>query len=374
MNILYVANDHAMFGANKSMIDLIVPMKNRGHKITVLIYKHCDLTRELDKQNISYFVIPYKLAAYREEILPLSRWQYLAYNVNVALKMKQFMNENDFDIIHSNASNVDFGALLATIYKIPHVWHVREMLYKDYNLVYPNKKIVMKLFEKAESVIAISEFIKSSRDILNKNLRVISDGVDSSLYYDEFSEARYSSDFVNIIYVGHTSKEKGIEDIVGLMDELVNNRAITNVKLVVAGGVHSDFKELLEKKPSIVDYIECLGVVNGLKKIRHSANISLMCSRNEALGRTTIEAMLAGTFVIGADAGATPEIIDNGVNGLLYELGDIEKLADCVEYYINNKETVIKMIRKGQEQAVQEYDSLVYAKTIEKVYEECLKK
>ncbi len=52
-----------------------------------------------------------------------------------------------------------------------------------------------------------------------------------------------------------------------------------------------------------------------------------MCSESEAFGRVTVEAMRAGLPVCGTNAGGTPEIIDQGVNGLLSPPGDANALA-----------------------------------------------
>jgi glycosyltransferase involved in cell wall biosynthesis len=49
-----------------------------------------------------------------------------------------------------------------------------------------------------------------------------------------------------------------------------------------------------------------------------------MCSKNEALGRVTIEAMSRGTPVIGFDNAGTSEIIKHAYNGFLYKEGASE--------------------------------------------------
>ena len=48
-------------------------------------------------------------------------------------------------------------------------------------------------------------------------------------------------------------------------------------------------------------------------------DIALVASCSEAFGRVTVEAMLAGMLVIGADVAGTSELICDGVNGILYE-------------------------------------------------------
>ena len=51
------------------------------------------------------------------------------------------------------------------------------------------------------------------------------------------------------------------------------------------------------------------------------ADIGLTCSRNEAFGRTTVEALLMGKPVIGTNTGGTVDLISDGVDGLLYPPG-----------------------------------------------------
>jgi glycosyltransferase involved in cell wall biosynthesis len=58
-----------------------------------------------------------------------------------------------------------------------------------------------------------------------------------------------------------------------------------------------------------------------------AAHVGLMCSQCEAFGRVTVEATRAGLPVCGTNAGGTPEIIDQGVNGLLSPAGDANALA-----------------------------------------------
>ena len=61
-------------------------------------------------------------------------------------------------------------------------------------------------------------------------------------------------------------------------------------------------------------------------QVYRAADVVLMCSKFEAMGRTTAEAMATCRPVIGNNQGATPELIEHGHTGLLYQ-GDSESLA-----------------------------------------------
>jgi len=56
-----------------------------------------------------------------------------------------------------------------------------------------------------------------------------------------------------------------------------------------------------------------------------------MCSKSEAFGRVIVEAMKQGKPVIAANAGAVPELIRDGWNGMIYEAGSAQSLAEKIQ-------------------------------------------
>ena len=58
---------------------------------------------------------------------------------------------------------------------------------------------------------------------------------------------------------------------------------------------------------------------------------SLLPSASEGLPRVAIEAFVRGRAVVGARAGGIPDIVEDGVNGLLVEPGDVDALAAAIE-------------------------------------------
>lgn len=68
--------------------------------------------------------------------------------------------------------------------------------------------------------------------------------------------------------------------------------------------------------------------------LRQNMDIELMCAERETFGWVTVEGMRSGLLVIGANTGATPEIITNMKTGLLYTHGDARDLADKIEWVL----------------------------------------
>lgn len=144
-------------------------------------------------------------------------------------------------------------------------------------------------------------------------------------------------------------------------------------KLFCIGGIDKKEKEYMNE---MLDYVKINNIKNvnfvkftdNLYNFRKEMDINLVCSTNEALGRTTIEGMLSGALVIGNDAGATAEIIDNNKNGLLYETSE-NSLSDIIVNAINNKESSKKIAKNGQKFALENFDKNKQAKLVSNIYD-----
>jgi len=81
----------------------------------------------------------------------------------------------------------------------------------------------------------------------------------------------------------------------------------------------------------------------------------------EAFGRVTAEAMLAGRVVIGTNTGGTPELVRDGVTGLLYTPQDIPALVSCIRRLMNDRVRANEMGEAGRAWAQQYLSEATYA-------------
>ena len=85
--------------------------------------------------------------------------------------------------------------------------------------------------------------------------------------------------------------------------------------------------------------------------LRKKIDVELVCSRAEAFGRSTVEAMLGGIPVIGCNSGGTPELVKDEITGFLFEYGNYIELSEKMLQFINDKKLVQKMGVAAQEEA-----------------------
>ena len=96
-----------------------------------------------------------------------------------------------------------------------------------------------------------------------------------------------------------------------------------------------------------------------------------MCSRDEAMGRVTVEAMASGLPVIGHARGGTPELVRDGITGFLYTDG-AEALAARMLELVGDLSRAKRMGRGGAEEASKRFTVEGYASEVLAVYRSVL--
>ena len=115
-----------------------------------------------------------------------------------------------------------------------------------------------------------------------------------------------------LIYVGRLSAEKQIERIKPVLDNIPG----ACLALVGDGPYRSQLEKIFENtKTNFIGYLSG----EELASAYASGDIFLFPSSTETLGLVLLEAMAAGCPVIGANKGGIPDIINDGINGCLYD-------------------------------------------------------
>jgi glycosyltransferase involved in cell wall biosynthesis len=93
-----------------------------------------------------------------------------------------------------------------------------------------------------------------------------------------------------------------------------------------------------------------MGAMSQLELALWMANSSVLVlpSTSEGLGRVVIEAMAAGTPVIGSCVGGIPELVEDGLRGFLVSPGDEDALAEKLSWVLNNPDKSSEMGKSGR--------------------------
>lgn len=380
MNILFVSHEYGVNGATRSLIDMIDCVRDtQNMNIQVLIPRNGNAAALLKEEGIKYKTLLYYPDYCKIDRRPIFLWEMFKEAVNAVAVMRLFYwcKKQKIDIIHSNSTAVDIGARVATHLNLPHVFHIREFMEEDFRLKYRNGNRMKRLIEQSQYCVFISKVIERKYIKLyniKKNMTLYN-RINTKSYYQR-REDLLKNEKINLIMTGGIVKGKGVHIAVRAVNEVVK-RGLLKVELFVIGNADkkylSKIKEYINEQ-KLSDSIHIRGFVSDVAAYRKKADVCLVCSDCEGFGRVTIESMLAGLLVIGSDSGATTELIKHNKTGLLYEKGNIESLASCIECVGMNSLKYKEIAKNGQNWALQTFESTNYAEKIMNIWRGCIEK
>lgn len=231
----------------------------------------------------------------------------------------------------------------------------------------------------ASRIIALSNHEKASlitRGVPSEAITIIPNGVDT----DEFARKNTyrsvnSRDSKVILYFGRIDfQQKGLDILVRALARLVRERNL-DIKLRLIGPDCGDLSRLEEmaRKLAVETRVEYLGPLPRRELVRnmHEANVFVLPSRFEPFGISLLEAMAAEIPVVASRVGGVPEIVQEGVTGLLFEPENDESLADRVEQVLTIESYGSELARNAL-LSLHKYSWRTIARDTLKVYRETL--
>ena len=128
------------------------------------------------------------------------------------------------------------------------------------------------------------------------------------------------------------------------------------------------------KGTSIENDVLFLGKQESLSELYAIADLMLLLSEKESFGLVLLEAMACGVPCIGTNVGGIPEVIINGENGYIVELGDCEKVAEYGIKILQNPTLHKQIVDRSQEIIQDRFSSKSIVEQYEAMYERVAKK
>ena len=301
----------------------------------------------------------------------------------------------DADLVHSHTWYANLAGHLAALrYGIPHVvtmhsleplrpWKA-EQLGGGYALSSWAERVAA---TSASAVVAVSEGMRA--DILSaypeihpERTVVIRNGIDTSEYAPDQDTGVLLKHGVDpgrpyVIFVGRITRQKGLPVLLRAAASLD-----PSAQLVLCAGA-PDTPELLAEVTALVDGLRATrtGMVwipqmmpkpEVIQLLTHA--VAFVCpSTYEPLGIVNLEAMACETAVVGSRVGGIPEVVDDGVTGLLVPPDDPAALSGALNALVRDPARAAGMGRAGRERAVAEFSWDAIAAQTAELYAEVLR-
>lgn len=157
-----------------------------------------------------------------------------------------------------------------------------------------------------------------------------------------------------ILFAGTKSYDKGA---IHLLQAVMKLRQGAKAPILVSIGLPTgEWKR--EKKPAGETNLLDLGYVSEEEKkdAFDACDLFVMPSRYDSFGIVYLEAWGRGKPVIGAKAGAIPEIIEENRDGYLVRFGDVEKLVSKILYLLEHPELCKEMGEAGRKKVMERFN------------------
>ena len=387
MKVALIASDNnASSGAFLSMTNLAIQLNQLHVKTIVIIPKEGpyvgpgDGVNLLRKHKIKYYVVPSISGVVpcdfpRNILATLGQIKYILRNKIYARGLAGILKKEHVDLVHINTVYSYFGAYAAHKVNIPYVWHIREFLEEDQENEFYFPKYMYKLMNRADLVIAISRSIykKYSKSLHKNVMKVIYNGIDIDQFYKPERQI-FEDSILKLCYVGGLSELKGTDDLIEAC-RLLNQEGYQDAyRLMIAGRGGEEYEEALREKlkANHIENVELLGFRSDVPDVMAQADVSVVTSRCEAFGRVTVEAMLTGNLVLGADSAGTKELLKNGKFGVLYQCGNPESIKQQMLYILNHKEELRETAQSARDFMAEHMTAKKNAENIYREYQRIL--
>lgn len=314
------------------------------------------------------------------------------------LRAQKIIKSWNLDVIHTHTEFGvgSFARLIAKQYNIPLV-HTYHTMYEEY-IYYitkgyfdgASKKLVeyLTLFLCDKTVEELIVPTKKTYDLfkekykVKRDVHIIPSGIDVTRFYRENinkkelenlkKELNIKKDDFIILYVGRIAKEKNIEFLINNLKDI--SEKIPKTKMVIVGdGPDMNDLALLVHKNKLDKKVIFTGKVpwNDIPKYYQLANVFVTSSKTETQGLTVIEAMAASKVVVAIKDESFLLVMTDRQDGLFFET---EEEYKNLIYKIYSDKKFADMIAKQARITANQYNPVVYAKRVLKIYESVINK
>ena len=276
--------------------------------------------------------------------------------VKTIITIKKIVDKEDITIVHSHHR---MAALYAELICDKNILKIANA-----HNTFHDKKTLTRLAYRNTKLIAVGEMVKKNLveyyELPSDQVTVIYnaikpfDGKISPIpLLTEYRENGYKI----IGNVGRLSEQKGMEYFINAVPGVIEK--FPKTKFVIVGdGEDKDKLVNMVKEKNMDEYITFLGYRSDIQNVMSQMDFIVLSSLWEGLPLTPIEAFSVGKTVVATAVDGTPEIVQNGINGILIKPKDIKEMVSNICYLLYN----IDVIDRFQGSAKERYKEFSFEK------------
>jgi len=357
-------------GAEQGLLGFLKATRERDIQTTTILPRAGPLCERLSQLGGSYVVVPQpqsllRLSRSLRPALCLRAPRLICEGAPYLFRLVRTFRRLHPDVIYTNGIKAHLlAALLRPILRRPVVWHVRD---------HWGGRVIGRIAD-----LGTDRIIANSHATANNLQQYMRKPAKVTVLHNAVDVERFQPHgaIVDLAKPGEPpcpkiglaaafTRIKGHGLLLRAMEKV--RREFPSVKCFFIGGViydtagHQGYGEELRQLVAEKELAECVvftGFQEEMAPWYRAMDVVVNASTYpEGFGRTLLEAMACGRAVVGPNAGGIPEFVRHGENGLLYEMGDVNALADALISLLGDAALRERLGAGARETAAQEFAS-----------------
>jgi len=362
-------------GSGAVATELGLELAQRGHEVHFISYAQ-----------------PFRLDHFRKRVFfhevemedyPL--FEHPPYSLALAVALHDTARKHELDLVHVH-------------YAIPHAtsaWIAHEMLEEERDLkivttlhgtditlvgLHPSFHAITRFsILRSHGLTAVSKFLKREtvRDftVPEERVEVIPNFIDIAVYRPGLvpsHRATLAQEGEKIVmHISNFRAVKRAEDVVSVFAKLT---ATQPSRLVLVGDGPERPRVLMRAEElGVRDRVMFLGKHTSVHEVLSCADLFLLPSASESFGLVALEAMACGAPVVASNVGGLPEVIEHGTSGYMFDVGDIDAMAEAGLRIMGDDEHWRSLSEAGRALAEERFSSERVVPQYERYYEQVLR-
>ena len=305
-------------------------------------------------------------------------------DIKCIMKLKDILKTKDISLMHAHGSKAALvGRIAGRLAGTPVNFYTvhNSIFYPDWhNLKLAAMTLVeTKLSHYTDRIITVSEALRLeiiNREGLSPDLPVtVYNGIEIEQFYSASDkpglrrELGLPSDGKLVGTVARLSSQKGISHFIKAISQITEKQ----VHYIITGdGPQREELLLLTRQLNLQEKIIFTGARNDIPKLLAALDIFVMPSITEGLSIAILEAMASFLPVAASRVGGIPEIVQDGVTGILVPSRDEKALAQAISELLTNEEKTRSMGITARKQVELNYSAAAMGNRVTQLYFEAL--
>lgn len=286
---------------------------------------------------------------------------YIMNNLNI---IKRFIEDNNYKYIisldtpqvHNIIENLNINS---TVILEIHTGYYENREYVRKKFIPKNTKLIIVPSQ------SFKKIIKKELDNINIPIFAILNPV-NKLFFNNINVKFENISTIPLLWISSLDSLKNWHEALKIFNKLmIKNKR--NFEFIFVGGYNSEIDEINRFKTKLYEYnligksiwypfinYNRIHLLYKLTSLR--GGIFLSTSISESFGNTVAEAMASKCPIVASNIDAYNELLDNGKNGFLYDLNNIDDAVFKIEILINDKKIRNEKIENAYNKALKEFD------------------